>query len=138
MGGYDFIVTNTTDKYYANTGLTNGTHLSQLIGWEWDALVNNGAAPAGLVVLSASTPTATTIADGLPPGTSPNTSNAVRYTAASGAKVFSIGSIQWVAGLDSFNVYPARVDTRAQQLFVNAFADLGARPSTPNVGLIVP
>jgi hypothetical protein len=138
LGGADFIVANTSDPYYANTGLVNGTALSQLVGYEWDAVVNNGFTPPGLIMLSASTPAATTIAPSLPPGTNSNASNAVRYTAASGAKVFATGSIQWMWGLDSLNTSPPRVDARAQQLFVNVLGDMGARPLTPNAGLIVP
>jgi hypothetical protein len=49
-GGYDFVVSNSADPYYANTGLQNGDRLSQLVGFEWDAVVNNGASPSGLVV----------------------------------------------------------------------------------------
>ena len=138
FGGYDFVVSNSSDGYYSNTGLSNGTHLSQLVGYEWDAVVNNGFTPNGLVVLSTATTNATTIAPSLPPGTNPNTSNAVRYTAASGAKVFATGSIQWMWGLDSFNVSPPRIDTRAQQLFVNVLGDMGVKPLTPNSGLIIP
>jgi len=138
LGGYDFVVTNSADPYYANTGLTNGTHLSQLVGYEWDAVVNNSFTPSGITILSSSPTTATTIAPSLPPGTSPNISNAVRYTAPSGAKVFATGSIQWMWGLDSLNTSPPRVDVRAQQLFVNVLSDMGARPLTPNSALIVP
>jgi hypothetical protein len=138
LGGYDYVVTNSGDPYYANTGLANGTHLSQLVGYEWDAVVNNGATPTGLVILSTATTNATDIAPSLPPGTNSNTSNAARYTAASGAKVFATGSIQWVWALDSFGVIPARVDPHAQQMAVNILSDMGAKPLTPSPGLIVP
>ncbi len=65
--------------------------------------------------------------------------SAARYTAASGAHVFAVGSIQWVWGLDSNGVVAVpRVDARARQFAVNVLADLGARPLTPAPGLIVP
>lgn len=99
--GYDFVVCNASDLYYAHTGLKDGSRLKGLVGYEWDALLNNGFTPPGLVILSQSPVQANSILPPLPPGTNPNRSNAVRYTAASGAKVFSTGSIQWVWGLDS-------------------------------------
>ena len=169
-GGYDFVVSNASDPYYANTKLKNGDKLKGLVGYEWDALLNNGLTPPGLVVLSQSPVQANSILPTLPLGTNPNISNAVRYTAASGAKVFSTGSIQWVWGLDSTwvtnppieswrrrmknwlkrmkktwslgldspRVTNPRVDSRAQQITVNVFADMGAKPQTPSAGLIVP
>ncbi|MEO8631146.1 MAG: N,N-dimethylformamidase beta subunit family domain-containing protein, partial [Betaproteobacteria bacterium] len=136
--GYDFVVANSADPYYRNTGLTNGTAVSTLVGYEWDAVVNNGFSPPGLVVLSNSPTVASTIGPGVPPGTNASISNAVRYTAASGAKVFSTGSIQFVWGLDADGVYQAQVDSRIRQFIINVLADLGARPLTPDDGMIVP
>gem|GEM_PF-3530421 len=138
FGGYDFVVANASDPYYSNTGLSNGSSLTRLVGFEWDGVVNNGFTPAGLVVLSNSTVTPRTVAPELPP-TSTQISNSARYTAASGAKVFATGSIQWVWGLDSFGVTDtARADPRLQQFTVNVLASMGARPGTPNSGIVVP
>jgi hypothetical protein len=135
--GFDHVVTNAADPYYANTGLQNGSRLTGLVGYEWDAVVNNGFTPSGLVTLSQS-PTQT---QGglplLPAGTNSNIGNAVRYTAASGAKVFSTGSVQWVWGLDSDDVINPREDARAQQIAVNVFKDMGAIPTTPDAGIVV-
>ena len=136
-GGYDFVVSNALDPYYANTGLKNGDKLRGLVGYEWDGLLNNGFAPPGLVVLSQSPVQANTVLPPLPSGTNPNISNAVRYTAASGAKVFSTGSVQWVWGLDSDNVIDPRVDIRAWQITVNVLKDMGAKPKTPSSGIVV-
>ncbi len=139
-GGYDFVVSNSSDPYYANTGLKDGDKLSQLVGFEWDSLVNNGAAPSNLVVLSQSavTPTPADIDADLPSGTNTNISNAVHYTAKSGAKVFSTGSIQWVWGVDSDRVSPSKEDTRVKQITVNVLSSFGAKPLTPSSGIIVP
>jgi hypothetical protein len=142
-GGFDFVVSNSIDPYYANTGLEDGDRLSQLVGYEWDAVIDNGASPNGLVVLSQSqfpeTPDKLSDQDlDLPLGTSPLISNAVRYTADSGAKVFSTGSIQWVWGLDSSDVASPREDRRVKQIAANVFADMGARPLTPASTLIIP
>ena len=140
-GGFDFVVSNASDPYFANTGLNNGDKLVALVGYEWDAIVNNGFTPAGLVTLASSLVTPQEIAPGIPV-TPTQISHATRYTAAGGGKVFSTGSIQWVWALDSDqgfdSVDPPRVDTRAQQIFVNVLSDMGARPTTPNPGLVVP
>ena len=140
-GGFDFVVSNAADPYYAFTGLNNGDKLLGLVGYEWDAIVSNGFTPSGVVTLSSSVVTPTQFAPGIP-STPTQISHAVRYTAPSGAKVFSTGSIQWVWGLDGDRgfdfVLPPRVDTRAQQMFVNILRDMGVRPTTPNAGLVVP
>jgi len=52
--GADWVVTNANHWVYANTGLTNGSIIPQLVFYEWDSLVNNGAAPAGITVLASS------------------------------------------------------------------------------------
>ena len=110
-----------------------------MVGYEYDGLLNNGLTPLGLVALSQSpVPSSGLGALGLlPPGTNDTISNAVRYTAPSGAKVFSTGSIQWVWGLDSDGVINPRVDIRAQQIAVNVFSDMGAKPQTPFAGIVV-
>jgi hypothetical protein len=135
--GFDYVVSNASDPYYANTGLQNGDKLTGLVGYEWDAVLNNGFTPAGLVVLSQSPVQPQGGLPPLPPGTNTTIANAVRYTAASGAKVFSTGSIQWVWGLDSYGVMNPRVDTRAQQIAVNVFLDMGVKPKTPDLGIVV-
>jgi hypothetical protein len=138
QGGYDLVVKNTTDPYFANTTLSNGTALSQLVGYEWDAVVNNGFTPNGLVILSESPTVAKTVAPGLPAGTNSSISHSVRYTAASGAKVFSSGSIQYVWGLNSDLVNPVRADPRLKQFVINVLSSMGAKPLTPDTGMIVP
>jgi hypothetical protein len=90
------------------------------------------------LTLSSSPTVPTTIAPDLPSGTSSSFSNAARYTASSGAKVFATGSIQFAWGLDSDGVYPAQADWRIKQFVINVLADMGARPVTPDDGLIVP
>jgi hypothetical protein len=133
-GGFDFVVSNAADPYYAGTGLQNGDKIPGLVGYEWDGVVNNGLTPNGLVILSSSpaNPDAG-VGPGLPAGTPGNISNAVRYTAASGAKVFSSGSIQWVWGLNGSLTPNPRQSPLAQRIATNVFADLGARPRTPTI-----
>jgi Domain of unknown function (DUF4347)/Domain of unknown function (DUF4082) len=133
-GGFDFVVSNAADPYYAGTGLKNGDKIPGLVGYEWDGVVNNGLTPAGLVVLSSSqaNPDAG-VGPGLPAGTPTNISNAVRYTAASGAKVFSSGSIQWVWGLNGSLTPNPRPSPLAQKIATNVFADLGAQVRTATI-----
>ena len=137
-GGADFITKNTNDPFYANTGLVDGTHFTGLVGYEWDAIVDNGFTPPGLVVLGESAPVALGVGTLLPPNYNASVSHAVRYTAASGAKVFTTGSIQWMWGLDSDGVSPARTDLRLKQFAVNVLGNMGAKPLTPDDGLVVP
>ncbi|AFZ02039.1 N,N-dimethylformamidase beta subunit family domain-containing protein [Calothrix sp. PCC 6303] len=146
-GGYNYVVTNSNDPYYANTGLQNGSQLNLLVGYEWDFIVSNGSSPAGLVTLSQST---VVPADLLPTFDEPpgeqalpvnqdfTKAHSTRYTASGGAKVFASGTNQWAWGLDSDDVSPAREDIRVKQITVNILADMAARPQTPNASLIVP
>ncbi|MBR8835098.1 MAG: hypothetical protein DSM106950_13960 [Stigonema ocellatum SAG 48.90 = DSM 106950] len=141
-GGFDFVVKNTSDPYYANTGLKDGDILStNLVGFEWDA-VNPNASPSGLVVLAESTSPSVPPEidlDGFPSSSNPQISNAVRYTAPSGAKVFATGSIQWVWGLDSDGVNGPRDDKNPpKQIAVNVLASMGAKPVTPSSFIVVP
>jgi hypothetical protein len=137
FGGFSYVVSNASDPYYANTGLRNGDTFSGLVGYEWDAIVNNGFTPPGLVTLSQSPVSPVGSPPPLPAGTDTSISNAVRYTASSGAKVFSTGSIQWAWGLDSFGLSNSRVDSRVQQITVNVLSDMGAKPQTPSSGIVV-
>jgi len=159
--GFDFIVSNAADPIYAHTGLRNGDRLKGLVGYEWDAVLDNEESPDGLVILSKSPTRANEVLAPLPDGTNPNVSNAIHYRAASGAQVFSTGSIQWVWGLDNswasqpppvrwrrriknwikglaslVVTMPIRsmpgVDRRAQQMTVNLFSQMDVRPQTPS------
>jgi hypothetical protein len=137
-GGYDYIVTNSNDPSYANTGFVNGSSVSRLVGYEWDAIVNNGSSPAGIITLSQSITNATTVAPNLPPGTNASISNATRYTASSGAKVFAAGSVQFSWGLDSTNISVSRESRGVKQMIVNVLSSMGASPVTPAPDIVVP
>jgi hypothetical protein len=140
-GGAAFVVSNSSDPYFAHTGLRNGDKLPGLIGFEWDSLVPNGQAPSGLVVLGRSPVRPTNLSPELPPGTDTGLSHVVRYTAGSGAKVFSTGSIQFIWVLDDSVVpgwAPRKMDARGKQFVVNALLDMGARPATPDAQVVLP
>jgi hypothetical protein len=59
------------------------------------------------------------------------------YRAASGALVFSTGTVQWAWGLDSnHDGTPTAPDVRMQQATVNVLADMGVQPGTLQPGLV--
>jgi len=88
---YPFVVQNSTNWIYAGTGFVDGTAVPGIVGYEYDKVWNNGASPAGLTVLSNSPVVG--------PGVGHSFSNSSLYTAASGARVFASGTIQWSWGL---------------------------------------
>jgi hypothetical protein len=127
------------DGVFRNTGLQDlppGSYAdigSQIVGWEWDGVVDNGLTPGGLTLLSA-TPALGEIAKGgiesYRVGTA--VSNAARYVSPSGAIVFAAGTIQWSWGLAI--VEP---DRRLQQITYNILADMGVQPASPSGSLVL-
>ena len=114
----DVVVSAPSHWVYAGTGVVNGTRFRGLLGYETDAVDNNGYSPAGLEIVGASPD---------PFGTS----HMATYTAPSGAVVFATGTIQWSWGLDDFGGR-GFVDPAAQQVtrnVLNRFA--GAVLSPP-------
>jgi hypothetical protein len=111
------------------------------IGYESNEDIDNGRRPAGLVRMSTTTgPTPEYLRDYgsvVSPGTT--THNTTLYKAASGARVFSAGSVQWTWGLDSEHdspFPPEPADVRMQQAHVNLLADMNAQPTTLMAGLV--
>ncbi len=82
-----------TDPWFTGTGLTAGSVLPGLGGYEIDAITPGCHVPPVTPLLRYFGP---------PPaaGGSPTLADAVRYTACSGAEVFSAGSLQFSWGLD--------------------------------------
>jgi YD repeat-containing protein len=152
-------------RIWRNTGIsktqstTIGTNLN---GWEWDTIPTQAQylsrQPAGVKRASLSdigtapSPPEFIQDEGLmyafspPPGQSTGVS-AVEYTAASGAKVFAAGTIQWSWGLaphflnkpsgETFEDPPVdSSDPRIQQATYNILADDGVEPATPS-GVLV-
>jgi hypothetical protein len=78
----------------SGTGIRSGVGYGcNVVGYEWDQVVDNGAAPPGLHILAAS-PTITSTGY-------PGHSNTVYYIAKSGAFVFASGSIYFAYALDN-------------------------------------
>ncbi|MET4901647.1 DUF4082 domain-containing protein [Paenarthrobacter sp. CC6] len=131
-------------RLWRNTSLTSlppgsSTALApHTVGYESDEDLDNGFRPPGLIRLS------TTVGE-VPqylqdfgntvlPGTT--THHVTLYRAASGALVFSAGSVQWTWGLDEVHDGEgAPADPRMRQAQVNLLADMGAQPATRAAGL---
>jgi hypothetical protein len=89
------------DSEVAASQLLTGTGLSpgqeygcNLVGYEWDRVFANNAAPKNLQILS----TSHTFND----QNKPDVSNTTYYIAPSGAMVFATGSIYWMLALDDY------------------------------------
>ena len=132
-----------TDRIYRYTDLstqTPGTSASignNLVGWEWDAVVNNGQEPAGVKVLSSS-PVNGELVQGNGATyvqNQPATVSMVKYTAPSGALVLTTGTNHWNRGLalNAFGVGEPNSDI--QQITTNILEDMGAVPQTPSAGI---
>jgi hypothetical protein len=80
----DWVVTNADHWVYANTGLTNGSHIPDLVFYEWDSLVNNGVTPSGLIVLASSV---------VPNNIRPGSRHEATIYERGGAFVFAAGTI---------------------------------------------
>jgi len=122
----DYVVTpeGASDPWLRGTRLVTGSVLPDLVGREWDSIpayLPEGCRKPGLTALfhhdGASGP-----------------ADAVRYTAPSGARVFSAGSLQFSWALDAFGLdafgHVQGPDPRVQQFTRNALADL-LRPAAP-------
>jgi len=108
-----------SDPWFAGTGFTASSLLPALVGYEWDA-VEPGCRTPPLTVL-------------FHYGGPPAPADAVRYTAPSGAIVFSAGSLSFAKGFDDFQERPGvrpAGDPRLERFVRNAFADL-LRPAAP-------
>ena len=136
----------TSDRLYRHTGLQNMPADSyievgnQIIGWEWDSIVDNGLAPEGLQIIT-NTPVygfmlrdAGRFTNGDVGGGS---AIAARYIAPSGAIVFASGSIQWSWGLGAHGLEVVPPDPYISQMTYNIFADMGVQPTTPSDNIIL-
>ncbi|HEX5713921.1 MAG TPA: PKD domain-containing protein [Solirubrobacterales bacterium] len=138
------------DRIWRNTGLPENASSNigtRIVNWEWDAVPTQpqylAHQPANVVKLSS-----TVIANGsdqlnwlldegrmrskvAPPPGQPNTVNAVKYKAASGALVFASGTMLWSHGLSNEAQAPI------QQATYNIFSDMGVQPVTPEEDLVL-
>jgi hypothetical protein len=116
--GYSLVVTNSSAWPYAGANVADGTVIPQMVGYEYDQVVNNGNTPPGLIVLASSSVTKDT--------GQADVANTTVYTALSGAIVFTAGTVQWDYGLDPWTEGPA--DPRIQQITANVLARMATAP----------
>ncbi len=138
------------DRIWRNTGIAENSTTkigTRIVNWEWDAVPTQpqylAHQPANVVKLSS-----TAIANGsdqlnwlldegrmrskvAPPPGQPNTVNAVKYKAASGALVFASGTMLWSHGLSNEPQEPI------EQATYNVFSDMGVQPVTPEEDLVL-
>jgi hypothetical protein len=99
------------DPWLTHTGFRAGDRIPGVVGYEWDTY-DPGCAPAGATVLFHG-------------DTAPVAADAVTYTAPSGARVFSAGSVAFSWALDDFDGHTP--DPRVQRFMRNVFFDLARR-----------
>ena len=122
-GRADFVVTaaGAADPWAAGTGLVEGARIAHVVSVERDTVPEVGCgSPTVLFRYDAG-------------GDTRGNAAAVRYTAASGARVFSAGTMELGWALDSYPAAfddTARVDARLQRFMRNAMDDL-TRPAPP-------
>ena len=108
------------------------------VGYESDETPDNGFSPPGLITMStvSGEVPAELLDFGNVTGAAETTHHITLYRAASGALVFSAGTIQWSWGLDdTHDGNGAPADPRMQQATVNLFADMGVQPAALMDGL---
>jgi len=110
---YAYVIQNASHWIYAGTGFVNGSRIPGIVGYEVDGIVNNGFSPPGLITLSSSPVNACC-------GNGSFTANSTIYTAASGARVFASGTIQWALGLDGYGG-TTYVNAGLQRITTNIF-----------------
>ena len=120
----NIIVTDPSSWVFANTGLTNGSAIIGLLGYE--ASAEEGNQPANTILLAHS------------PYTAPNGSTAYGdmtvYQAASGATVFSTGTVQWSWGLSDISPWgptTSIVNPVAQQITENVIEEFINSTASP-------
>jgi methionine-rich copper-binding protein CopC len=111
----------------------------EVLGYEWDADVDNGFRPAGLIDMSSTDSYVPEMLIDYGSNYKPGWVNhsLTLYKAASGALVFSAGTIQWAWGLDGHHDSNTSTPVPAmQQATINLLADMGAQPATLQAGLV--
>ncbi len=134
------------DRIYRHTGLaalpadTSAVTTQNVIGWEWDAIVDNGHTPTGLAVLASSPVFGFMLHDDgnyLNGDIGSATANMSRYIAPTGGIVFSSGTIDWSWGLGTRGITATAVDPIIQQITYNVLADMKVLSATPSSDIIL-
>jgi hypothetical protein len=125
------------------TGAQTKTLAANTIGYEWDEDVDNASRPPGLFDMSTTTLSVPLKIRDFGATFGPGTAvySPVEYRAASGALVFSAGTVQWAWGLDVAHDQAPDIgsntpDADMRQATLNVLADMGVRPATIQAGLV--
>ncbi len=114
--------------WFAGTGFTPGSSIPKGVGYEWDMIIPGCQVPPLTRLFHWSDV----------PGGKPD-ADAVTYTAPSGARVFSGGSMQLSWGLDGArNGWTSSDDPRLKAFMRNAITDLTAGPAPPPPANVAP
>ncbi len=134
-------------RFWSNTAVADlqpgelYTLPDNILGYEWNADVDNGFRPAGLINLSSTTlQIDTKLLDyGRITGDGTATHALTLYRAESGALVFGAGTVYWAWGLDDNHDlgFGTPTDINIQQSMVNLFADMGVQPETLMASLVL-
>jgi hypothetical protein len=120
-GQHDFVVAPAalSNPWFATTGFTATSWIPHIVGYEWDAIQPGCRTPPLITLFHFDGP--------------PAPADAVRFTAPSGALVFSAGSLSFAKGLDDYRHHadtPPTGDSRLEAFVRNAVADM-VRPPGP-------
>jgi len=121
----DVVIADASNWALAGTGLVNGSHIPGVLGYEVDGLVQSDSPPG--TALIAHSPIGTGAIQDASPAPAYAYSDIVTYTAATGATVFSVGTIQWSWALDDWGggtQRPSMLNAAAQQITLNVLARL--------------
>ncbi|MDQ3877265.1 MAG: hypothetical protein M3290_02780 [Actinomycetota bacterium] len=86
----DMVVSDASSWIFTGTGLSNGSVLPSMVGYEYDRVIPGAPAPAGLNIVAHSPLTC---------GSKSSFSDMTYYSAPSGAGVFASGTITWLCVL---------------------------------------
>ena len=107
-GEYRPVISTPPEPWFKGTGFTQTSVLRGLVGYEYDVITDGCKTPPLTHLFHFS-------------GHNISNADSVRYTAPSGARVFSSGSIRFATALDPLS---HRSDPRMQRFMRNAVDDL--------------
>ena len=124
---YGTVAGSLADPWFAGTGFGPGSVIKGVVGYEQDGIL-----PGCEIATRDGSPLTAFFHYQSPDGKA--NADAVRYTAPSGARVFSTGTLQWAYALDDWS-HPGFLDPRLQRFSENVLDDLGGAPPVPETGI---
>jgi hypothetical protein len=120
-----YVVQSSSHWIYTGTGLSNGSRVNGIVGYEYDRVFSSYVDGNSGATISLTPQPGLTILSQSPVGSS--FANSTIYTAASGARVFASGTIEWSSGLDNsgYGCTGGCVSSALQQATRNIMANFG-------------